>query len=201
MQALPSVVYLLDDDDIILWMFQEILNSIGVQTRPYQSAQDFLRDYRPSPCECLVSDLRMPEIGGLEVQRQLLCMSKGSALPIIFVTGYAEIGTAVEALKKGAFDFIEKPVNGALLIEKVQAALARSRTLHAERMRSATREARLALLTDKERQICEHVVAGKSSREIAEALSISGRTVENHRAHIMEKLHISSTVELVKLFL
>ena len=199
MSTLQPIVYLLDDDDIILWMFQEILQSVGIQTRPYQSAQDFLRDYRPGPCECLVSDLRMPEIGGLEVQRQLL--SKGTALPIIFVSGHAEISSAVEALKKGAFDFLEKPVQGALLIEKVQAALARSRELHSERMARSTREARVALLTDKERQVCELVVAGKSSREIAEGLSLSGRTVENHRARIMEKLHVESTVELVKLFL
>lgn len=194
-----AVVYVLDDDDIILWMFQELLQGIGVECRPYQTAQAFLRDYRPGPCECLVSDLRMPEIGGLEVQRQLL--AKGPTLPIIFVSGYAEISSAVEALKHGAFDFLQKPVNGALLVEKVQAALARSRELHAARVEQAAREARLALLTDKERQICRLVVAGRSSREIADALDISSRTVENHRARIMEKLHAASTVDLVKLFL
>lgn len=199
MSALQPVVYLLDDDDIILWMFQEMLQSAGIQSRPYRSASEFLAEYRPGPCECLISDMRMPEIGGLEVQRQLL--SKGTTLPIIFVSGYAEISSAVEALKKGAFDFLEKPVNGTVLIEKAQAALARSRELHAERMRSTTREARLSLLTDKEQQVCEQVVAGRSSREIAEMLHISGRTVENHRARIMEKLHATSTVELVKLFL
>ena len=193
------VVYVLDDDDIILWMFQEVLQGIGVQCRPYQTAQDFLRDYRPGPCECLVSDLRMPEIGGLEVQRQLL--SKGTALPIIFVSGYAEISSAVEALKLGAFDFLEKPVNGALLVEKVQAALAKSRELHVQRMEQATREARLALLTEKEKQVCQLVVAGKSSKDIAAALDLSARTVENHRARIMEKVHAESTVELVRLFL
>ena len=198
MQTLQPVVYVLDDDDIILWMFQEVLQGIGVECRPYQTAQDFLRDYQPGPCECLVSDMRMPEIGGLEVQRQLL--AKGTTLPIIFVSGYAEISTAVEALKHGAFDFLEKPVNGALLVEKVQSALTKSRELHARRMEQATREARLALLTDKERQVCKLVVAGQSSKEIAEALDLSARTVENHRARIMEKLHVGSTVDLVKLF-
>src|SRR5262245_9496247 len=112
-------------------MFQELLQGLGVNCRPYRTAQDFLRDYEPSPCECLVSDLRMPEIGGLEVQRQLL--AKGVALPIIFVSGHAEVSSAVEALKQGAFDFLEKPVNGALLVEKVQAALMKSRELHNER--------------------------------------------------------------------
>jgi two-component system response regulator FixJ len=199
LSGLQPVVYVLDDDDIILWMFQEILQSISVECRLYQTAQDFLRNYKPGPCECLISDMRMPEIGGLEVQRQLL--AKGPALPIIFVSGYAEISTAVEALKHGAFDFLEKPVNGALLVEKVQAALTKSRELHAKRQEQATREARLALLTDKERQVCGLVVAGQSSKEIAETLELSARTVENHRARIMEKLHVGSTVDLVKLFL
>lgn len=192
-------VYLLDDDDIILWMFQEVLQGIGVECHAYLTAQDFLREYRPGPCECLISDMRMPEVGGLEVQRQLL--AKGLALPIIFVSGYAEITSAVEALKQGAFDFLQKPVNGAQLIEKVQAALAKSRELHAQRMEQAAREARLALLTEKERQVCNLVVAGRSSREIADELDISPRTVENHRARIMEKLHATSTVDLVKRFL
>lgn len=199
MSAIRPVVYVLDDDEIILWMFKEVLQSIGVECRAYQSAQAFLADYRPHPCECLVSDLRMPEIGGLEVQRQLL--AKETTLPIIFVSGYAEISSAVEALKQGAFDFLEKPVNGALLVDKVQAALARSRELHAQRVQAAAREARLALLTDKERAVCARVVAGESSKEIAATMQLSIRTVENHRARIMEKLHAGSTVELVKLFL
>jgi len=141
----------------------------------------------------------MPEMGGLEVQRLLLEM--GSHLPIILVSGYPEVHSAVEAIKKGAFDFLEKPVNGGLLVEKVQSALARSRQMHAELLTRKTREARLALLTPKERQIAELVVEGKSSPKIAEVLDISVRTVENHRARLMEKLHVESTIELVKMFL
>ena len=199
MHAVTPVVYLIDDDDIILWMFQEFLRGIGAEIRAYSSARAFLDDYSPGAHECLVCDLRMPEIGGLEVQRQLL--EKGNCLPIILVSGYPEVHSAVEAIKKGAFDFLEKPVNGGLLVEKVQSALARSRQLYADFLERTAREARIALLTPKERQIAELVVAGKSSPRIAEALDISVRTVENHRARLMEKLHVESTVELVKLFL
>jgi FixJ family two-component response regulator len=193
------VVYIIDDDDIVLWMFQELLQGIGAEFRVFSTARAFLETYRPGPCECLICDVRMPEMGGLQVQHALI--EKGSHLPIIFVSGYPEVHAAVEAIKRGAFDFLEKPVNGSLLLAKVEAALAKSRELHAERLDRMAREARIALLTPKERQIAELVVAGKSSPQIADALGISVRTVENHRARIMEKLHVDSTVNLVKLFL
>ena len=167
MQPVRPIVYVIDDDDIALWMFQEFLQGIGAEIRPFSSARAFLDAYRPGPHECLVCDLRMPEIGGLELQRRLLEM--GSHLPIILVSGYAEVRSAVEAIKKGAIDFLEKPVNGAQLVDKVQAALARSRELHTEEMRRAVRDARLALLTPKERQVADLVVAGKSSPKIAKS--------------------------------
>jgi len=199
MRPVRPTVYIIDDDDIALWMFEEFLCGIGAQIRTFSSARTFLDAYRAGPHECLVCDLKMPEIGGLEVQRQLL--EKGSRLPIILVSGYPEVHSAVEAIKKGAFDFLEKPVDGALLVEKVQSALTRSAQLHAEEVAQATRTARLSLLTPKERQIAELVVAGKSSPRIAEDLEISVRTVENHRARLMEKLDVASAVELVRLFL
>jgi FixJ family two-component response regulator len=197
--AVQPVVYVIDDDDIILWTYQELLQGIGAEFQTFGSARAFLDVYRPRPCECLVCDVRMPEIGGLEVQRALL--DKGSHLPIIFVSGYPEVHSAVEAIKKGAFDFLEKPVHGSVLLEKVQGALARSRELYAERLERVARDARLSLLTPKERRVAELVVAGKSSPKIAEELGISVRTVENHRARLMQKLHVDSTVDLVKLFL
>lgn len=193
-----AVVYIVDDDEIILWTLKELVQSIGARVLTYASAKEFLAAYSPSPCECVISDVRMPDIGGLQVQR--LLMSKGAPPPIIFVTSHSEISAAVEAMKAGAFDFVEKPVNGHLLIEKVQAALSHSRVLHKERLNQSCRQARLDLLTPKERAIVDLVIQGQSSREIASALDISVRTVENHRARIMDKLHITSAVELVKLF-
>ena len=199
MPPASAIVYIIDDDDIALWMFEEFLHGIAAEIRSFSSARTFLEAYRPGPHECLVCDLKMPEIGGLEVQRQLL--EKGSRLPIILVSGYPEVHSAVEAIKKGAFDFLEKPVDGALLVDKVQSALLRSAQLHDEEQALAARNARLSSLTPKERQIAELVVAGKSSPKIAEELEISVRTVENHRARLMEKLDVASAVELVRLFL
>lgn len=199
MQSVGPIIYIIDDDDIVLWMFKELLQGIGAEIRTYTSARAFLEAYQAGPHECLICDLRMPEIGGLEVQRVL--QEQGSHLPIILVSGYPEVHSAVEAIKKGAFDFLEKPVNGGLLVEKVQSALTRSREMHAEHLIKVTRGARLALLTPKERQIADLVVAGNSSPKIAEALDISVRTVENHRARLMEKLHVESTIGLVRLFL
>ena len=194
-----SIVYIIDDDDIILWTLKELVQSIGARVHTFTSAKEFLAAYSPSPCECVITDVRMPEIGGLQVQRLLL--TTGSPPPIIFITSHSEISAAVEAMKAGAFDFVEKPVNGHLLIEKVQAALAHSRTLHHERMSQSSKQARMDLLTPKEREIVNLVIEGQSSREIATRLDISVRTVENHRARVMDKLHITSAVELVKLFM
>ena len=199
MQPVCPIVYIIDDDDIALWMFREFLGGIGADIRTFSSARTFLGAYHPGPHECLVCDLRMPEIGGLEVQRQLL--EKGCRLPIILVSGYPEVHSAVEAIKKGAIDFLEKPVDGKLLVDKVQSALIRSRQLHAEEMLRAAREERLSSLTPKERQIAELVITGRSSPKIAEDLDISVRTVENHRARLMEKLDVTCAVELVRLFL
>lgn len=190
-------VYILDDDDLSLLTLKTIVSSIGVKIIACASAQEFLLNYRPSAYECVISDVRMPEMSGLQLQRHLV--AAGLPPPIIFVTGHSEISAAVEAMRAGAFDFIEKPVDGHLLIEKVQHALATSRELHKTRLSEAARQARLALLTPKERDIVDQVIQGKSSREIADLFSLSVRTVENHRARIMEKLHITSAVELVRL--
>jgi FixJ family two-component response regulator len=194
-----SVVYIVDDDDIILWTLKELVQSIGARVHTFASAKEFLASYAPSPCECVISDVRMPEIGGLQVQRML--MNTGAPPPIIFITSHSEISAAVEAMKAGAFDFVEKPVNGHVLIEKVQAALLHSRKLYRDRLNQSSKQARMDLLTPKEREIVDFVVQGQSSKEIATILDISVRTVENHRARIMEKLHIASAVDLVKMFI
>ncbi|MDR2613860.1 MAG: response regulator [Candidatus Accumulibacter sp.] len=193
-----AVVHVIDDEAIARWMFSELLQGIDAKKRIFASAREFLADYRPHPCECLVCDLRMPEIDGLTLQQHLL--DEGSHLPVILVSGYADVPQAVAAIKKGAFDFLEKPVDGASLVAKVESALEHSRRLHAEYLARSVREARLALLTAKERQIAGLVAAGKSSPKIAQELEISVRTVENHRARLMEKLRAESVADLVRLF-
>lgn len=193
-----ATIYIVDDDDLVLWLYQELLRGVALSFKVFTCARAFLDSYSPGPYECLICDLRMPQTGGLDLQRELV--AAGACLPIIFVSAYSEVSAVVEAIKAGAFDFLEKPVDGIQLREKVAKALEYSRGLHLERMRRAARAARVAQLTLKERQIVNLVVAGRSSREISSELGISTRTVENHRARISEKLHVGSTVELVRLF-
>lgn len=192
-----GVVYLVDDDLPVLKMLQALVATVGVEVRAYASAKEFLAAYQAKPCECLVCDLRMPDIDGMELQKRLKAM--GAVPPTIFLSGFAEVSIAVEAMKHGAYDFLEKPFSAQALLGKIQSALNHSRIEYEKRLERQTTEARMALLTPKEHSIVRHVVDGKSSREIAEFLGISVRTVENHRTRIMEKLHVTSTVELVKL--
>src|SRR5690606_27292230 len=193
-------VYLLADDELILELHAALLRVAGLRIRCFSSSRDFLSAYVASDaCECILSDLRMPEMGGLELQTELL--TRGVETPILFITGHADVATAVEAMRRGAFDYIEKPVHGQRLLDRVNAALALSVELHQQRLQREFREARLALLPPQERRIAQGVVEGQSSREIAERAGLSVRTVENHRARLMEKLHASSVVELVRLLL
>lgn len=197
--ASPSgIVYAVDDQPGMLRMLSELIDSVGLRIVTYPSANEFLDHYVPAPCECLVSDVRMPGIGGLEFQRIL--RERGHLIPLIFITGYAEVGTAVEAMKAGAFDYIEKPFVHQVFIEMVQRALEKSRSLYATQAQARANSARLALLTPTETRILKLLGTGKSSKEIAEALGIGSRTVDNHRGRIMEKLHVKSAIELVLLF-
>lgn len=200
MNATVAQAYIIDDDDILLELMQELVASISVGCKTFQNPHHFLQGYSPGACECVISDIRMPELGGLGLQRELQ-LRHVIPPPVIFVTGYADVSVAVEGMKQGAFDFIEKPIDGHRFLEKVQAALTHSRSLHNQRLQQATRNARMALLTPKEREIVEQVLEGLSSRDIAEHLSLSVRTVENHRKHIMDKLRVKSAIELIKLFL
>jgi FixJ family two-component response regulator len=148
----------------------------------------------------VISDIRMPELGGLQLQGELL-QRFPLPPPVIFVTGYADIATAVEAMKHGAFDYVEKPVSGNRFLDKVQAAFARSLEIHEQRMEQSTWDARRALLTPQENRILESILQGRATREIAEKLDLSARTVENHKARLMAKLRVNSALELVTLFL
>lgn len=194
-----SVVYLVDDDPNILKMLQAMVTSIGVEALTFSSGREFLAAYHPSPCECIVCDIRMPDIDGIELQKNLAEIK--ATLPLIFITGFAEVGIAVEAMKNGAYDFIEKPFSAQSLLNKIQSALESSKTRHIQQLAHQAINARLGLLTPREKSVIDHVVAGRSSRDISSHLGISIRTVENHRARILEKLHVESTVDLVKLFL
>lgn len=192
-------VYLVDDDDLMLDTLCSLVKTLGVKSVEFGSAEAFLQDYRLGPCECVVSDMRMPGVSGLQLHKQLQA-AYALPPPLILITGFAEVAMAVEAMKQGVFDFVEKPINGHQFLEKVQAALNCSRGLHQQRLQQAAREARLALLTAKEREVFEAVVQGLPSKEIAQRLDLSVRTVENHRARLMLKLRAKSALELVRDF-
>lgn len=195
MRPASAIVYIIDDDDIALWMFEEFLHGIDAEIRSFSSARTFLEAYRAGPRECLVCDLKMPEIGGLEVQRQLL-----ERQPFADHSGLGPTPKCTppsRRSRKVPSIFSKNPSTARCWSKKCRArwSAAPSYTL-AEASRSAR-----SLLAPKERQIAELVVAGKSSPRIAEELEISVRTVENHRARLMEKLDVASAVELVRLFL
>ena len=189
-------IHIVDDEETSRWLIEQMLQGIGADFRVYTEAGKFLESYSPVECECLITDLRMPGASGLELQRRLL--ERGATIPVLFVSAYSEIAAAVTAVKLGAVDFLEKPVHAGELREKVQAALNASRELYAQQRQRETRNARIALLTSREREIAQLIAEGRSNREVAERFSLSTRTVENHRGRIMEKLRVRSAVELAR---
>lgn len=195
-----ATAYLIDDDSITLELMSGIIEPIGVEPVCFSDAEAFLSAYTPRPCECVISDMRMPGVSGLQLHK-VLQQRYPVPPPLIIVTGYAEVTAAVEAMKQGAFDFVEKPINGHQFLEKLQAALSLSRQLHQKRLDLSARDARIALLTPKEQEVLQAVLEGLPSKDIASKLNLSVRTVENHRARIMEKLRVNSAMELMRDFM
>ena len=194
--APPQTVYVVDDDsstrELLAWLMKR--HAIACET--FADAEAFLERYRAGGPGCLVLDLHMPGMSGLEVQRVL--KKQGVQIPVIFLSGRADVSTAVQAVKSGAFDFIEKPFDYKRIVALVRDCLARDLQLRAERGRQELAAARIGQLTQREREVMERVVAGHPNRVIGEQLDISIKTVEAHRAHIMEKLEVNSVAELVQ---
>jgi two-component system, LuxR family, response regulator FixJ len=190
-------IFIVDDDVSALSNYRQNLCNLMASCRAFTSARDFLENYSPSSSQCLICNFQLPDLGGLQVQKALAEI--GSNLPIIFVSAQVHVASVVEAIKGGAFDFLERPVNAVNLLQKVKGALEHSRRIYTENRESYARKAKLAQLTHRERQIAEQVALGLSSREISAILELSVRTVENHRARIVQKLGIASTVDLVRL--
>ena len=189
-------VYVVDDDDAMRDSLRWLLESAGYRVASYTNAERFLAAYRPGHSTCLILDVRMPGLTGLEVQQAL--NRRGTPLPIIFITGHGDVPMAVDALKNGAFHFLEKPFQGERLLELVEQAAASGTPAEAERARRRCAAARLATLTVREREVMDLVVLGRKNKQIAEALGISVKTVEAHRAKAMEKMDVSSVAELVQ---
>ncbi|HWA37664.1 MAG TPA: response regulator [Burkholderiales bacterium] len=186
-------VYVVDDDEAVRDALGMLLRTAGLRVETYASANEFLEHARPSPPACIVLDIRMPGMSGTALQERLA--GRAERLPILFVTGHGDVPMAVEAMKKGAYDFIEKPFDDRRLLRQVLDALEERPA--GVRPSPATSE-RLAHLSAREREVLERVLAGRSSREIAAALAISVKTVEFHRARIMQKLGVRSAAELFR---
>jgi RNA polymerase sigma factor (sigma-70 family) len=189
------LVYVVDDDDALRDSLRWLLESAGYRVSSHVNAECFLRAYKAGFACCLVLDVRMPGVSGLELQQELL--RRGAALPIIFVTGHGDVPMAVEAVKNGAFHFLEKPFKDEQLLRLIDSA-ARQAVPASEQAQRLCAAARLATLTQREREVMDLVVQGRKNKQIADDLRISIKTVEAHRARAMEKMDVSSVAELVR---
>lgn len=188
-------VFVVDDDYTVRDALGLFLETSGLRVKTYSSAREFLDDYQASQTGCLVLDIRMPGMSGLELQNYLLDNQIG--IPIIFLTGHGDVPQSAQAFKAGAVDFIEKPFEEKQLLLCIQEAISRDRQNRKVRTRDQEIIRRFARLTPREKEVMRYVVSGQSNKEIARLLAISHRTIDVHRARIMEKMHAKSLPDLV----
>lgn len=199
MSESTPIVFIVDDDEAVRDSLRMLMESIGLATEAFASADQFLDAYDESRSGCLVLDIRMPGMSGLELQA--LLNERRAMLPVIFITGHGDVPMAVQAIRGGAYDFIQKPFREQELLDRVQQVLAED-----ERNRDVLHQKReilerLSTLTPREREVLDLVVAGKANKVIAIDLGLSQRTVEIHRAHVMEKMQTKSLAHLVRMMI
>jgi two-component system response regulator FixJ len=192
-----ALVFVVDDDEAVRSSTKLLLKSVGLPAVTFASAQEFLDNYDPQQPGCVVLDVRMPLMSGLELQ-QLLNM-RGAIIPVIFITGHGDIPMAVEAMQHGAFDFLQKPFRDQDLLDRVQKALEKDRVNRAQLREKARIRERRDSLTPREREILELMTRGKPNKVMAADLGVSQRTVEIHRARVMEKMGATSLAQLVRM--
>lgn len=197
--TMDPIVYVVDDDQAMVESLSWMIESVGLKPKTYIRAQDFLLDYSPSQHGCLLLDVRMPGMSGPELQLKL--NELGATLPIIFISGHGDVPLAVRVMKAGAVDFLTKPFNDQILLESINKALRLDKTSREKQQENAQAEAKFALLSPREVQVLQGIVAGKQNKVISAELNISLKTVEAHRASVMKKMSVKSVPELVKLVL
>ena len=197
MKERSPVVFIVDDDEAVRSSLRLLLKSVGLVPSALASAREFLDKYDPAQPGCLVLDVRMPEMSGLELQEQLNL--KGAVLPVIFITGHGDVPMAVEAMQAGAFDFLQKPFRDQDLIDRIQRALDKDRTNRAALDERTLIRERLQSLTPREREVLAMVTSGKANKIMAADLGVSQRTIEIHRARVMEKMSAASLAQLVRM--
>jgi len=195
MQERASVISIVDDDAAARSSLRLLLKSLGLAAVAFDSAASFLASYDPEQPGCLLLDIRMPGMNGLELQEQLT--QRGSLSPIIFITGHGDVAMAVEAMQHGAFDFLQKPFRDQELLDRVQRAIAKDRTSREQLRSHDSIRQRIESLTTREQDVLSLITGGDANKLIAHKLGISQRTVEIHRARVMEKMCADSLVQLV----
>ncbi len=190
-------VFVVDDDAAVRQSFEWLVGSVGLRTETYDSAQAFLDGYDRDRPGCLVLDVRMPGMSGLELQERLA--AEGVTLPVIVVSGYGDVPTAVRVMKQGAVDFIEKPFSDQAMLDRIQASIERDLAARRAAAERASARGNRDRLTRREAEVMDLVIAGKSNKEIARDLAISPKTVEVHRANVMKKMQADSLADLVRL--
>ena len=199
MSVPAPTVFIVDDDEAVRASLRLLLKSVGIAAQAFGSAQEFLASYDPARPGCLVLDIRMPGMSGMELQQHL--NMRGAIIPVLFISGHGDVPMAVEAMKNGAFDFLQKPFRDQELIDRVQRALARDGESRVSLSQHSKLRNRLDSLTSREREVFDLMVQGKPNKIMAADLGISQRTVEIHRARVMEKLGVSSLAQAVRMMM
>ena len=201
MSLIPKkgTVYVVDDDEAVRDSLQWLLEGKDYRVKCFESAESFLSRFDPREVACLIADIRMDGMSGLELQDRLI--ERKSPLPVVFITGHGDVPMAVTTMKKGAMDFIEKPFKEEELLGLVERMLEEARTAFAHSQEAASRDALLSRLTTREAQVLERIVAGRLNKQIADDLGISIKTVEAHRANIMDKLGARTMADLMRIAL
>ncbi len=189
-------VYVVEDDPAVRQLLVEVLETTGLPVAAFAAAGEFLEQFRPAGPSCLVLDMLLPGMTGLELQQRLI--ERGINLPIVFISGYADVPTAVRAMKAGAVDFLEKPLQAQVLLATVQDALARHQGRRSAQGASAEIQGLMARLTPREREVLGLVMAGLSNKEMARKLGVSPKTIEAHRAKLYTKMRADSLADLVR---
>jgi FixJ family two-component response regulator len=196
MGAVDATVFIVDDDFEVLKALSRVLRSAGLRTGTFSSPDDFLRQYDPAAPGCLLLDVSMPGVDGLELQTRLV--DAGRPLPIVFLTGRGDVPTSVRAMRAGALNFLSKPVREDELLDAVREAMERDRVARCAQAENAAERERLVTLTAREREVLAHVCAGRLNKQIADDLGVVEKTIKVHRAHVMEKMGVRSLADLVR---
>ena len=192
-----GTVFVVDDDEDIRSSLRRLLEQVDLRIEEFSKASDFLEAYDPASPGCLLLDIRMPEMSGTELQKRML--ERDIPLPIIFITGHADVAIAVDCMKRGAFEFIEKPVRAQRLLDTIQRALNLDRDRRATRVKIDAAKKHFSHLTPRESQVVEFAVRGFTNRDIARELGVSSQAIDAHRSKAMQKLGVTNVADLVRL--